>query len=474
MRTIRPPHPLRACLLATGITLAASASAAVDTADRYIAHLAQSAADVWPVLARETPDMAFYRRLQILASDGQRAWLIDAEGHRAIPFEPVRQLNLPADNGLFNPIEWEGKPTIYLGIQGEADWHARQCNLADTACPVADNFLLATHEAFHFYGQKGWKVPSIVTRGTPYPVLATPRQYRAQLLRRLHEAVAGQPNALGHASYWLQRWKTEFPDEARDGIAADNLEGSAEYVGALAGLIAEGVPRNTPAWRQRLLQQGNPDNYPSDTDDESYPLGVLAGSLLDRHGVAWWPRVATGETPVDILLGTVAPVVDRADTALFDRIGREADDRAVRARYEIEPFLARWRHEASRILVIPENSMKGSFTMSEGGGFFRLRQAPQRLQLRFSATFAPRDGHILASGITVAEVDAAKHCQIDGTTFLAIPLTPQEMARDSDGRLRLRKAGLSVDIPYPAQSTLDPRIYCASACGRSNSLLLSA
>ncbi|TDR71092.1 hypothetical protein [Paludibacterium purpuratum] len=444
-----------------------TAQAAVDTprvrTDWTIEQIAKATAAAWPALADEKLDMAFYRSAQILASDGRRAWLIDAHGHRAIDAKAVRALDLPPDGGTYAPLEWQGKPTVYLGMAGDLADAKNRCPTREPCHTWEDLFSLATHEALHFYGQNNWHEQAETSRATPFPIETTPRQYRGQLLLRLRDAIDGKPQALGQASYWLKRWQAEYPEEARNIADTDRMEGVAMYVDRLAVLLANRAPRYSAQWRRILLKQADHDleyRVGISVDEESYTLGALASALLDRRGVSWWQRVAAGATPLDLLLQGEPPIVNDADQALNERIRQVVQRRLGWIGLAISPFVQTWQASDSRILLLPDSALRGSY---QSAGFFSLSHGPRTLIHRFDATLALSGGRARIKSATVAQIGAAFDCAPGSDRFYAIALTPEELSPSRDGRLRLENERFSIDIPFPQQSGAQPRMYCAQA-----------
>lgn len=327
------------------------------------------------------------------------AWLIDANGANPVDNQAeVYALRLPIANG-FAKLLWKGRPTVYLGIADDTR-HDQQT--------VPDAFTLATHEAYHFFAQNQaaeWAdTTSTSSRAADLPLQFVPRQYRAQLLLQLQQAIKSvnvRQNALGHASYWYQCWKREFPAEASRIALIDRIEGSAQYVGFIGQLLAEGHTFSSPHWQSDMQAQALVDiikkqeknQYkPLSIAQESYFPGQLSGVLLDLAGVVWLPRVAQGETPLAILLEPVAPIAERGDTALNAHIQQAVENKSRQAQEQLAPFLRLRLAKKTQYLLLPDTSMQGSFTLHDD---YRIPPDPAEIQ-RISATFNPEEGRVVA------------------------------------------------------------------------------
>ena len=86
--------------------------------ESYVERMAAASAAAWPRLAtmeRLKRQTGFYAQAQILVYDGTAAWLIDANGYKAIAVEPVQALGLSSDYKTFQQLSWDGRPTVYMG-----------------------------------------------------------------------------------------------------------------------------------------------------------------------------------------------------------------------------------------------------------------------------------------------------------------------------------------------------------------------
>ncbi|WP_248799155.1 hypothetical protein [Pseudomonas sp. MWU13-2105] len=449
----------RMCGILLLVVLAAG-SIAVQAQERagteaYVRRMTEATVMAWPMLAKMFETTQVFADVQLLVSDGQRAWLMNARGGQELDMPAVEALGLAFEYRRFEKIEWQGRPAVFIGLGRDLPEVELQRLKHPEAVP--ELFDLATHEAFHFYAEDDWARGPLSERSTLYPAVVEPRLYRNRVIRHLLAATRGELDALGRASYWYRRWLNEFADEAERIRDTDRTEGSARYVESVAQLLAMGLEPRSPEWEARLLRQLSPlgrADYLA-VDHESYTLGLLAGYLLDRRRLDWLPRVAQGETPLGLLLGPVAPISDSPDELLGRRIQESLDGVNDQAAELLEPFLQRFNDPASRHLLVPGTAMKGSFG---SGHSFRLAGMAETIETGVDALFALKGGRIGFRAATVATQVKASCGRKDLYWLLA--LTEADFQGGAHGRLRVRRDGLDVDIPYPARAIDSPRSWC--------------
>lgn len=429
--------------------------------DAYVARMAAATRVAWPALATSQNmenETGFYADAQILVSDGSHAWLIDAAGYRKVDPGPVQALGLPHTYYHFGKIEWQHRPTVYIGLGEELP--ADEAKRVATRPPAL--FLLATHEAFHFYGQKKWPVTGSDetddSRATAYPSQIPPRQYRNQLIRNLIAAVQGQAGALGKARYWHQRWQTEFPAEARNIRYTDISEGTAMYVEVLAELLAAGDVPDARTWSAAIMEELSKTTDKFQADYESYPLGALAGYLLDRQGVKWWQRAVNGETPVQILLDPVAAIAELPDAELDQRIEKILNALNQSLAPVMDAFVQNMQAADAIRLLVPMTSGTGSVRMS---GQYRVANLSEEVFTDYFGEFAPAGGSVKINK-EMAAMAVSNACG-DTSGFLILPFPAGTFPLAVDGRLQLQRKGIEIDVPYPVKSADDEKIWCVQA-----------
>ncbi|NWB91121.1 hypothetical protein [Pseudomonas agarici] len=443
-------------LAAASVAVSAAPSTDDETgAEAYVRRVIAATRTAWPALSGFNPATRVFADIQLLTSDGQRAWVISARGGHELDMAPVRKLGLSHEYLRYRKILWQGRPAIFVGL-GETLPEDERRRLKDPQA-VPELFNLATHEAFHFYVEAGWAHLPGAERSILYPALAEPRLYRNLIIRHLLAAAQGQPEGLARASHWYRRWLSEHADEARRIGNTDRAEGSARYVESVGRLLAQGVRPNSAEWSALMLEtlarQGQEDYLVA--DHESYVLGDLAGYLLDRQGLDWLARVARGETPLAILLESLPPLATPADAVLSQRIGAAVAEANRQAALAFEPFVQRFNDPSGGRLLVSNRAMQGSFEIDHS---YLLATQPEKVEVGVRAGFAFGDGRIELRNTTVA-TQVQKACGREDLYWI-LALTADELAKDVDGRLRVERDDLKVDLPYPVRSLDDPRIWC--------------
>ncbi|CRM24204.1 hypothetical protein [Pseudomonas sp. 24 E 1] len=455
MRIIQMLMP---CLLVPVITVAAEKQLETITHTVYVERMAAATASAWPRLAtmeRLKGQTGFYAQAQILVYDGVSAWLIDANGYRAIAAGPVHALGFSSDYKSFKELLWEGRPTVYMGL-GQTLPEVEARNMLNNPSAVPALFALATHEAFHFFGQAGWQLIS-GSRAGRYPLQAQPRQYRQHLINALYASLQGDPQALGKARYWHDRWQTEFALEAQDIRYYDILEGTAEYIEGLARTFASVAADEPEAWAQGVMARF-PSAAALSLDGESYALGALAIYILDRLDANGWQSIIEGQTPVQRLLANVRQSVDVPDAALNRRIAEEISERNRHLARVIDPVITQLKHPDTVRLMVPMSAVAGSISMS---GSYQVEEAPDEMLVDFSAQFSPSKGRVTFDRATVA-LAVSEACG-EKSGFVVVPIAASEFPNGPAGRLRLKGAGFEVDAPFPRKGTGSEGVWCIPA-----------
>jgi len=426
--------------------------------DAYVLRMAEATRAAWPALAEFNEVTRVFADVQLLASNGQRAWLMNAHGGHEIDMAAIGALGLSYEYKSFDKLLWQGRPAVFVGM-GDVLPEDELQRLKDPQA-VPELFSLATHEAFHFYAEAAWAHHPDAERSIRYPAVAEPRLYRNLMIRHLLAAVRGEADGIQRAGYWYRRWLGEHADESARIRNTDRSEGSARYVEWVAQLLALGLEPDTLEWQALMLKKLGSSSQAEylAADHESYVLGALAGHLLDRRGVNWLPRVARGEMPVSILLGAVSPLENPSDESLGRRL-REAIAEANRqAAQAFEPFLQRLNDPKGKRLLVPQGAMQGSFGL---GNTYRIAALPEKIEIGVDARFALSDGRIDLRTATVATQVKEDCGRKDFYWILA--LSEAEFEETTEGRLRFERDDLQLDIPYPLKSSQDPRSWCVQA-----------
>lgn len=166
-------------LAAGSIAVSAAPSAnALTRTDAYVRRMTEATQAAWPALAELNEVTRVFADIQLLTSNGQRAWLMNAHGGHEIDMAAIRALGLSYEYKSFDKLRWQGRPAVFVGM-GEALPGDEIQRLQDPqALPAL--FGLATHEAFHFYAEEAWAHHPGAERSIRYPAVAEPRLYRNQ------------------------------------------------------------------------------------------------------------------------------------------------------------------------------------------------------------------------------------------------------------------------------------------------------
>ena len=358
------------------------------------------------------PDVeASYRASQVLLASKveNTAWVwnfLDGAGEPPVVTEGPLD-TLPAEwSAVFNVGSINGARTLGISL----DW-GQELNDAfelENGAPPWPDFTttLAFHEGFHFLSsQNDWNVGD-GSRTAAYPEPWEPRYLRAQLQRSLRAEIMEEGAGLGAAAYWQDRLLTEHAEEMAASRHYDCTEGSAEYVSLMMSALAElGCDAGDDELLDLAIEHLDDGVFFTEGSfspgREFYNLGVVAGLLLRRAGLAGWELgVEDGEAPVAQLLAGVEVASQEDDAALQAEVQAAVGERNETVGAEIEPFLeAMADPEYTRIPVLFD-WVGGSFGV---GGFYYLADDPDEREvlLTFSAMMlTPSDVTIAIDGMT--------------------------------------------------------------------------
>lgn len=235
---------------------------------------------------------------------------------------PAPKLPPGALDGSFSIYERKGKTIIAI------DQDAYSADGDDMP------FAIAVHELFHMLGQNFWTMKQ-ESRAEMIPLLPQPRLQRSMLFENLQAIALGDDEGLDQASFWYDQWKATAPEEALANV--DNREGTAYYVEvsarALLQLGCDASEMTLQDWKNAWILEQSSENVKG-LDAEGYYLGAISGFLLDRGGSSWKDRMATGISPVEVLLETGKRIFADADPTLRQRV----DGDVARANQEIESW----------------------------------------------------------------------------------------------------------------------------------------
>ncbi len=222
----------------------------------------------------------------------QNIIVINEEGTRSELFRGDKTTQLPDSvaanmRGLFDFAHWEGEPALYYQLDPGME----------------ENFETIIHEAFHYFGQGRLSYP--INRSDLVPFDPTPRLLRAELIAALQSYLKGEPAALGRARGWHDQHVA-----TGEKLGPDEIEGSAEYVGVIANLLAElgcDAPEDLLISRatDRIMAYG----IQFQKDVQSYMAGSLALLVARTRGIDAPSRLDGTQRLLDLALENVGPVL---------------------------------------------------------------------------------------------------------------------------------------------------------------------
>lgn len=346
---------------------------------------------------RSWPDVATnYRQRQVLLGSltEDRAWLWNHQSGGGTP-PAVMETQLSAFSSewgaYFNVGVLENAKT--LGISLDETQKYNDSVIAGGGTPWPDYAIsLAFHEGFHFLSdQDDWN-DGEGNRSAAYPEPWEPRYLRAQLKQALLAEIQQPGEGMAAAAHWQTRLVSEHAAEMKAIRSFDCTEGSAEYVSLMMSAVAELGCDASEAALLKLASAHLDGQFLSegfyDAGLEPYELGVLAGLLLRREGVAGWElAVENGQAPVDQLLAPVKPAAQPDDPAVQKAAQAAVATRNEFVGAEIEPMLARMKDPEYTRIAVSFAWITGSFGV---GGFYYLADDPAlpQVMLRFSGVLA--------------------------------------------------------------------------------------
>ncbi|WP_143041448.1 hypothetical protein [Streptomyces indicus] len=386
-------------------------------------------AKVWPHTGRIWPGMDFSDH-SLLISDGASAFAVSATSSRQVPLRKLKEqrISVPLAGG-FDVVTWQGKKSLIIHPdEGAAAERLGQDPTGLTSADMASYvFELATHEQFHPYVQQGgshpW--PSLRKaeaqgggRDETYPLATEPRIHRAMIYNSLlagYKEPAEREKHLAAAAYWNSAWAGKFPDEARDLLATDLLEGTAKYVEKTAvGMAHASDPTDATQVHEYLSSVLKPMKIAS-KGVEPYAIGAAALLNADAMGLDVKKTLITEPvTPLSLVLNDVNPSPQEEAP---DDVVRGITDSVAKANKElagqIEPFVAAVQDKDTTVLMLPVDKLSGSVG---GKGFYTTEALPISITPEARATFSLPSGTVTLNGITAGQLDQ------NGTGYFAIPL----------------------------------------------------
>jgi hypothetical protein len=314
------------------------------TIDEFVPVLARQlkrynevAPDLWPnnALGNQSLIVEDYRnkRFWQIEPDGTISPLSkkDIEGYGSIrtpyvdgfkPFEGGMYLALVEDD-LNNYLVWE--KYLHLGTY--------------------DPFITFSHEGFHGAEQIKWQTMDNVPNGSRDEFLenTAARAKRALLQKQLLKAV-GNPDdtqLILDALATYEDWKVQYPEDYRNSVYFDRIEGTAFYyelVSSLYSAYPEQVKSKDDLDRALALLATRDDRYiEHGLVTEAYNVGGFSGILLDRVQNDWKEQLMRDPqaTTIDMLYqhfkDETLPAPVQLTQAEIDVVAKEIEDSNAKA-----------------------------------------------------------------------------------------------------------------------------------------------
>lgn len=128
-----------------------------------------------------------------------------------------------------------------------------------------------------------------------------------------------QDEYLGKAKFWLDKYTTEFKSEADSIRATDIAEATARYTENLGMFIGKNLSKEY--LRKEADKFIRKDQIFMAADKESYEIGYVAALIFDEKNPNWKETFyAAGKGILEVLLENVAPISDKPDKKIVDKI----------------------------------------------------------------------------------------------------------------------------------------------------------
>lgn len=428
----------------TGETSQTSSSAAPSSVQELARAVQSDVATVWPRTGRIWPSVDFSGH-SVLVTDGSTTYAVDKNEMRKVPAKDLEQAEVEVPRpDAFDVVTWQGKPSLILRPPQDLGAEQKPDPTGLTAPqPTAYTFGLASHEEFHPYVQQRPKAPwtslqklqeSAADRTELYPLQAQPRVARAMVYNSLLTALQ-KPDQRGEhlsrAAYWSDTWAEDYPEDAKGQEATDLLEGTAKYfeLSAIA-MAAVKNPDDAAQIRSYIAETLKPMKVAS-KGIEPYAIGAVALLNADAQGRDLKKALTTQPTtPLAALLkGVTRSGAQRAPKDVSEGIRKGVATTNKELSASIDPFVADVQDKTKTVLMLPVESISGSFG---GKGFYTTKELPISITPEARATFKAKTGTVKVNGATVAEIDEG------GKGYFTLPLNPSDKGvRIEDDRLTL-------------------------------------
>ena len=336
--------------------------------------------------------------------------------------------------------------------------------IPDGSYKSTDELLrLGMHEFFHNLIQKNWKKSG--PRGTKYPQSGQPRLYRRMLFENLKAYLISNgkdPQVLGKASFWYNKWKSEFPEEALN--SADGYEGTAVYAEEVGAAIAKfGCGSEDRVLLSDAMETFKKTRGFSTTGNyfelslEGYDIGTLSALALRffRNDQTWFHQVAMGRTPVEILLTNVPQVPDKIPQEIASKFEVTASKMNSEIGKFVDKPISDYRDPKIVRIALPQKMLQSNlspkyFVLSN------LLPGAMILPMNFSLNFASDTSAVKSTAGNVFFIDPKNPCESSLVSLVA----PSEIAINGD-LITVEGKGLQGRIKFTSVKGEVGIFYCA-------------
>jgi hypothetical protein len=428
--------------------------------ERYIRRLAAEIRSTWRQMSAVWPGTDFAGLVVLVLDGGLRVIRTDGSvtdgrlaefDQRALITGRFANLGLTRYRGAH--AVWVEIPSRIF-VSGDPDRWYRSFPRS-TSC-----FATITHEAFHHFGQAGWRdLRSPTTPPEVYPPDVEARRRRLGTWHSLRKALLEphrQAHHLGAAAWWYQEWKSSSPDEVASVLDADVREATAQYVDQTctirASIGADPSPETIDRGHRHLVEQDlvPAEIYSGTAESEAYHAGSIACMLLFRFDHPTWHLDAEdGVPPLESLLGTRLGRPQEPSEVVEELLERRVVPRRDRIRAPMERLIRELRTRGSRFLVFEGlPSSEGGFR--SGGvhsvaGFDGVLFMPS-----VSGDFFVGNGRVAMRELPVISGSPVTACGWSPSA-LAIAVPPEVTLRA--GRLAFATREVDVDVEVEAMVT---------------------
>lgn len=392
--------------------------------------VAQSIQENWPHMQKVWPTYNYNEHALLLfhlTDDGmtKEAWLIDSQEARRLNEDEWKDM-LPPQPGGYSPVEWKGKPSIAMGVD---DAMLKDAKAIDSV------YRVATHELVHFYYQEDIALTEDNDRSQVVPIDKTPRLYRQMLYRNLIDAFDHPDQAeqkLGHAKYWLEKWKSEFGEEANAIRTTDIAEATARYTENFGTFV--GKAEGDAAVREHAGKNIDRTSLFVSADAESYEIGYVAALLLDKTQPGWKDNFYKEGTNVEEkLLASVKPIEETIHPELEAPLTAEIDKVNKEAEQSLKGIVAAQADKTIPYLRLNTDSVESSF-----GSADMFRYEDLSVITQFVARYEAQGKNVELNRVHVFE-SAGENESLSFTLPLDMPYTVK------DGVLTVDTPELKID-----------------------------